>query len=378
MEVDEPRVARALSKELRALCAGTPELLCFMEVCGTHTMAIAASGLKSLFPENLRLVSGPGCPVCVTEKRFIDQALAIGREYDAVLVTFGDLIRVPGSQGSLAGFRAEGGRVRVVYSPMDALDIALKAAPTPAVFLGVGFETTVPTVAATVKTALARGIDNFFVLPAFKPIHPPLRMLAAKEELDGFRLPGHVSAITGSESYAYLVTDFGKSGVVAGFEPLDILVALKDLVRITVERTPGIINDYSRVVRRDGNSTARNVINEVFEPADASWRGLGPIPGSGLRFRSRYSRFDAEAHFPVEIPEARDDPRCLCAPILTGSATPDQCRLFGTGCTPEDPVGPCMVSSEGTCAAYYKYGGDRAHATAAHDVQHPGMDHRSP
>lgn len=354
--VAESKVARALSNELRALCARSSKRLCFMEVCGTHTMAIAASGLKSLFPENLRLVSGPGCPVCVTEKRFIDQALAIGREFDTVLVTFGDLIRVPGSQGSLAGFRAEGGRVRVVYSPMDALGIAREVAPTPTVFLGVGFETTIPTVAATLKAARAKAIENFFVLPAFKTIHPPLKILAAKEELDGFLLPGHVSAITGADSYAYLVTDYGKSGVVAGFEPLDILVGLKDLVKMIVDGAPKIVNDYGRVVRGHGNTTARKLIDEVFEPADASWRGLGLIPGSGLKLRSYYSSFYAEARFPVSIPEAGDDPRCLCAAILTGSATPDRCRLFGRSCTPEDPVGPCMVSSEGTCAAHYKYG----------------------
>jgi len=331
-----------------------------MEVCGTHTMAIAAGGLKSLFPDNLRLVSGPGCPVCVTEKVFIDRALAVGREHGACLVTFGDLVRVPGTVGSLETFRSEGGKVRVVYSPMDMIGVALEQAPLPTVFLGVGFETTVPTVAASLKTALARGIENLFVLPAFKTIHPPLEILAAKEELDGFLLPGHVSAIIGSDSYRYLADDFHKTGVVAGFEPLDILLALKDLVTLAVDGTPKIINDYKRVVRGEGNPAARDVIYEVLEPADASWRGLGLIPGSGLRFKGPYSRFDATVHLPVEVPPAKDDPRCLCAAILTGGTTPDKCRLFGKECTPEDPVGPCMVSSEGTCAAYYKYGDSSA------------------
>jgi hydrogenase expression/formation protein HypD len=239
---------------------------------------------------------------------------------------------------------------------MDALNIAIESAPMPTVFLGVGFETTIPTVAVTLKTALAHGIDNFFVLSAFKTIHPPLRILATRKELNGFLLPGHVSAIVGSESYRYLATDLGKSGVVAGFEPLDILVGMRDLLKMTLEKAPAIMNDYTRVVRGDGNPIARELIAEVFEPADASWRGLGVIPGSGLRFRPQYSQFDAEARFPVMVPRAEDDPRCLCAAILTGSTTPDKCGLFGKQCTPDDPVGPCMVSSEGTCAAHYKYG----------------------
>jgi hydrogenase expression/formation protein HypD len=329
----------------------------FMEVCGTHTMAIAQSGMRSLFPEQLRLVSGPGCPVCVTETEFIDRALAVGRSYGALLVTFGDLARVPGSAGSLAAYRSEGGAVRVVYSPTDVLEIARCEAPRPTVFLGVGFETTIPTCAGLLKMALSRSVKNLFVLGAFKTIHPPLRILAAKENLDGFLLPGHVSAIIGSDSYAYLAEEFGKSGVVAGFEPLDILLGVKDLVRLTAGGSPRIVNDYKRVVRPQGNPNAQELINEVFEPSDASWRGLGMIAGSGLRFKGPYRRFDAATQLPVETRPARDDPRCQCAAILTGSRTPDNCGLFGRECTPDDPVGPCMVSSEGTCAAYYRYGG---------------------
>ncbi|MBI4966096.1 MAG: hydrogenase formation protein HypD [Desulfomonile tiedjei] len=353
---DESRTAKALAQEIGEICSKTSGPLRFMEVCGTHTMAVHAAGLKSLFPDNLFLVSGPGCPVCVTEKRFIDEAMLIGQQHDACMATFGDLVRVPGSFGSLATFRSEGGTVRVVYSPMDAIDIAAAVSPRPVVFLGVGFETTIPTIAATLKTALARGTENLFVLPAFKTIHPPLRILAAKEDLHGFLLPGHVSAIIGSDSYEYLVRDFRKPGAVAGFEALDILLALRDLVRMAVDKSPAIINDYKRVVRSEGNPVARAVVDEVFEVSDASWRGLGLIPGSGLALKGPYARFDAAKSFPVEVPEAKDDPRCLCAAILTGAKTPDRCGLFGKECTPEDPVGPCMVSSEGTCAAYYKYG----------------------
>lgn len=348
--------ARALQREIAQYCEESEGPLRFMEVCGTHTMAVAESGLRSLFPENLHLVSGPGCPVCVTETQYIDHAVALGREHNAVLVTFGDLVRVPGSNGSLADFRSEGGSVRVVYSPMDALVAASENPGRPTVFLGVGFETTIPTVAATVKAAHTAGIHNFYVLCAFKTIHEPLKILADKSDLHGFLLPGHVSAIVGTKCYEYLVTDFGKPGAVAGFEAADILLALRELVRMASEQSPEIVNSYARVVRPDGNPAARAIINEVLEPADASWRGLGVISGSGLKLTGEYARFDAATHLPVDVPPAKDDPRCLCAAILTGSKTPNKCGLFGRECTPESPVGPCMVSSEGTCAAYFKYG----------------------
>lgn len=353
---DENRAARELAREIALSAAAIPRPVRIMEVCGTHTMAIHEAGLKSLLPENLMLVSGPGCPVCVTEMSFIDQAILTGKEHGARLVTFGDLVRVPGSFGSLASYRSEGGTVSVVYSPMDVIGIAEEEGSRPTVFLGVGFETTVPTIAATLKTALAKGVENLFVISAFKTIHPPLKILAAKEDLDGFLLPGHVSAILGSQCYDYLVQDFRKAGAVAGFEGLDILLALRHLIEMIATGSPQIVNDYKRVVRSDGNPTARAIVDEVFEPCDASWRGLGVIPGSGLTPKGPYARFDASMRLPVDVPPAEDDPRCQCAAILTGSRTPDKCGLFGKECTPEDPVGPCMVSSEGTCAAYYKYG----------------------
>lgn len=356
MKSNEHLTARALADEIHRVASRSGETMRFMEVCGTHTMAVAESGLKALLPDTVRLVSGPGCPVCVTEKLFIDEALAMGRHHDACLVTFGDLVRVPGSDGSLATYRSEGGSVHVVYSPLDAIQVARDISPKPAVFLGVGFETTVPTVAATLKTALMQDVKNLYVIPAFKTIHPPLKVLAGKEDLHGFLLPGHVSAIIGADCYDYLSTEFGKPGVVAGFEALDILLALRDLVTMVMDDKPAVANAYKRVVRNEGNPTARDLLYEVFEPADAQWRGLGVIPGSGLAFRESYRRFDAREHLPVDVPPAKDDPRCLCAAILTGSRTPDGCGLFGRECTPEDPVGPCMVSSEGTCAAYYKYG----------------------
>ena len=352
----QAQAARKLIKDIKDTCSGPIRPMKFMEVCGTHTMAIHESGLKSLLHPEVTLVSGPGCPVCVTEKSFIDHAVLIGREYDACLVTFGDLIRVPGTFGSMAEFRSQGGTVRIIYSPMDCLEIASKEHPRPVIFLGVGFETTSPTIAATVKAASANNLKNFFVLPAFKTIHPPLRILASKPDLTGFLLPGHVSAIIGSDCYSYLAQNYQKPGVVAGFEALDILIAIRDLVRMASNGEAQIINDYKRVVRGYGNLAAQRLTDEVFEPCDAAWRGLGIIPASGLTFREPYSRFDASRAFPVEVQEAKDDPRCRCADILTGNLQPDRCGLFGKECTPEDPVGPCMVSSEGTCAAYHKYG----------------------
>ena len=266
---EESLTARALARSIDEICSRHPGALRFMEVCGTHTMAIHAAGLKKLLPKNLQLVSGPGCPVCVTEKGFIDRAILTGEKHQACIVTFGDLVRVPGSSGSLATFRAEGGRVRVVYSPADAIGVAEEEAPRPVVFLGVGFETTSPTIAVTLKMALSKGIENLFVLPAFKTIHQPLKILAAKKDLHGFLLPGHVSAIIGSDSYGYLVDEFQKPGVVAGFEPLDILLALRDLAEMAVAHQPKIVNDYKRVVRGQGNSAARSIVDEVFKPTDA-------------------------------------------------------------------------------------------------------------
>ncbi|MFH0959672.1 MAG: hydrogenase formation protein HypD [Pseudomonadota bacterium] len=353
----EKQAASRLSNDINSMLRGYAGSMKFMEVCGTHTMAIHSSGVKSLLNKQISLVSGPGCPVCVTEKLFIDQAMFLAEHFGVCLITFGDLIRVPGSNGSLADLRSRGYSVKVVYSPMDSIEIALELAPRPVVFLGIGFETTIPTVAVTVKTAFERQVDNLFILPAFKTIHEPLKILASNKDLTGFLLPGHVSAIIGVDCYDYLVKDFKKPGVVAGFEGLDILYAMRSLVQMTVSGEPGIENNYRTVVRSEGNVFARKLIDEVFEPADASWRGLGLIKGSGLAFKPPYDDFDALKRFPMQLPDAPDDPRCKCARILTGALTPNQCGLFGKECVPETPVGPCMVSSEGTCAAYYKYGG---------------------
>ncbi|MGC8658948.1 MAG: hydrogenase formation protein HypD [Desulfomonilaceae bacterium] len=353
----EQKAAQKLASDINFMLSEHAGSVKFMEVCGTHTMAIHSSGIKSLFTKKLLLVSGPGCPVCVTEKLFIDQAIFLGAEHRACIATFGDLIRVPGSEGSLADLRSKGGLVRVVYSPMDTIKIAVDMAPKPVIFLGVGFETTIPTVAATLKAAKAKNIRNLFVLPAFKTIHRPLKILASQPGLTGFILPGHVSAIIGADSYRYLVEDYHKPGVVTGFDALDILVAIRSLVQMALNKEARIENKYKTVVKPKGNAVATALINEVFEPAEAKWRGLGLIPDSGLSLKTPYETFDAYKQFRIQVDPAADDARCKCARILTGELTPYQCGLFGKECVPETPVGPCMVSSEGTCAAYYKYGG---------------------
>jgi len=328
-----------------------------MEVCGTHTMAIARSGLKALAPEGARLVSGPGCPVCVTPAEVIDLGIALAGEPDVVLCTFGDMVRVPGSAGSLDEARARGADVRVVYSPRDCLEIAKEFKDRRVVFFAVGFETTQPGIAATVVEARESGVDNFFILPAMKLIPPALRALLQDKEtrIDGFILPGHVSVVLGVEPYQFLADEFGRSGVIAGFEGEAILRAVDRLIELIAGGRPAVQNAYAGVVRPDGNARARELIAKVFEPADASWRGLGVIPASGLSLRPEYESFDA-SRFDVELPRSEPtDSGCRCGEVLKGMIEPAECALFGKACLPDRPVGPCMVSAEGACQAHYRY-----------------------
>jgi hydrogenase expression/formation protein HypD len=330
----------------------------FMEVCGTHTMAIARFGLRQLLPDNIRLVSGPGCPVCVTPQEYVDHAVALARAPDVTVATFGDMMRVPGSTADLLRTQAEGADVRLVYSPSEALAAARAEPNRVVVFLGVGFETTAPTIAATVEAAAVEGVDNFYVLVAHKLIPPALRALceAGEVALDGFLCPAHVSAIIGASAYRFVVDDYGLACAVAGFEPVDIMQGIYLLLRQCADGERRVDNAYARVVREDGNPHAQRLLAEVFAPADSRWRGLGVIPGSGLDFAPAYERFDAEAAVPVEVEETVVDAGCICGEILTGAKAPALCALFGGRCTPEAPVGPCMVSSEGSCAAAFKYG----------------------
>jgi hydrogenase expression/formation protein HypD len=329
-----------------------------MEVCGTHTMAIARNALKSKFPENVTMLSGPGCPVCVTPAEMIDAAIEISKLPGVIVTTFGDMLRVPGSASSLEKERAAGADVKMVYSPYDALEMAVSQSKKQVVFLGVGFETTSPAIAATVIWAKKRKAGNFTVLSMFKTIPNALKAILAVKgrRIDGFLLPGHVSAIIGEQPYAFLSGKYGIPGVISGFEPYDILKSVEILLGMINAGKASIVNQYTRIVNPEGNPIARKTINTVFEEADSAWRGIGCIPKSGLIFKRSYSAFDAARRFKIKITQGRENTGCICGNILTGLNGPQECKLFGKACTPQNPIGPCMVSSEGACAAQYKYG----------------------
>lgn len=331
-----------------------------MEVCGTHTMAIARSGLKQLLPPNIKLISGPGCPVCVTPAGAMDEILRLSSLDHITIATYGDLLRVPGSQpgDSLQRRRALGADVRVVYSPMDALDIAQGEPDRQVVFLGVGFETTAPGTALAVLEAQRRSLTNFSMLCLLKRTPPALRALIAQEDfhIDGFLCPGHVATILGSDAFRFLPEEYGLPAVVAGFETGDLLAALVRLVRQLEARAPALENEYSRAVAPQGNRAALAVMERVLEPCPNVWRGLGAIPDSGFRLQGAYSDYDAAQRFGF-CPENREETAgCRCGDVICGRLEPGQCPLFGSACQPEHPVGPCMVSTEGACAAAYHYG----------------------
>ena len=361
----DPHAARAVSKAIRERSTRPLRL---MEFCGGHTHAILRFGIPDLLPPTVELRSGPGCPVCVTSATDLDHAIALAQVSDAILATFGDMIRVPGSpppfappqQGgrNLAQAKAEGANVRVIYSPLDALKIARQNPEHPVIFLGVGFETTAPMVASAVLRAKAEGIENFFVFSTHKMTPPATRAIldSGAVALDGVIGPGHVTTIIGSEAWRFLPEEYNMPCAVAGFEPLDILRAVLALVEMAEGEHPRVDNAYARSVRREGNVAARQALERVFEVAPVEWRGLGTVPTSGLRLRDKYSRFDAAEVFPVEVEPAHEPPGCRCGDILRGVLPPTDCPLFAQACTPQHPIGPCMVSAEGACAAYYRYG----------------------
>jgi hydrogenase expression/formation protein HypD len=351
--------ARALVERIESLLAGPTAL---MEVCGTHTVAISRFGLRSMLPADLKLLSGPGCPVCVTPLSEIDLAIAVAREPNVIVTTFGDMMRVPGSRSSLEAERAEGADVRILYSPLEALDVAEAESDAEVVFIGVGFETTSPTIAASVVAAERRGVRNFSVLPFFKTVPNALDMLAALpgRALDGFICPGHASVIIGSGAYEPVVRERNMPCVVVGFEPLDILsgiaMLLEQVKGIREESgTARVENEYSRAVTREGNQAAQRLLADVFTECDAEWREIGVIPASGYEFSERYASFDARRRLDVEVPPPARETGCVCGEIMLGLKLPTDCPLFAGRCTPRDPVGPCMVSTEGSCAAFYKY-----------------------
>jgi len=354
----------AMRRKLDALVSKIGRAVTFMEVCGTHTVAIFRSGLRSLLPDGLRLLSGPGCPVCVTDQREIDMAISLAGEGRMVL-TYGDMMRVPGSgvpgkADSLAGKKSSGARVEVVTSAMQPIEIAKNNPGSEVVFLGVGFETTAPATAVALKQAHSHELRNFSVLCLHKTVPPVMRSLCSNPALkiDGFILPGNVTVVTGIQDYAFLTDELHKAAVVAGFEPEEILAGL---VGLSYQVATGRFSlDAYRVndVPKAGNAAARKILSEVFEPCDAAWRGLGRIPGSGLRVAKAYSRFDAAERFGLDTltdPPVTKSNSCRCGEILTGLLTPTECELYGTACTPANPIGPCMVSSEGTCGAWQRF-----------------------
>ncbi len=343
----------AVSGELKRI---SKKEISLMEVCGGHTMAIHRFGLRALLPPNIRLLSGPGCPVCVSSQHFLDTAIACSKVPGAILTTYGDLIRVPGSVTSLEKEKANGADIRIVYSVLEAVEIAGKNPGRPVFFLGIGFETTAPATAAAIAQAESQNRANFFVLSAHKIMPPVMKALVDEGvKIDGFIAPGHVSAITGTSIYNDLARVHGLGVVVAGFEPLDMMQAILMLVRQFEAGTPKVEIQYRRLVHPEGNKIATELLDRVFEQKDDRWRGLGVIPGSGLKIRAEFSGFDAEKQFPLTIPEPKDPKGCICGSILRGLKTPADCNLFAKSCTPEEPVGACMVSGEGTCATYYKY-----------------------
>jgi len=350
----DPDRAMALAEAIRAHAARPARL---MEFCGGHTHAILRFGIPDLLPDTIELHSGPGCPVCVTSAADIDHAIELARIPDVILTTFGDMIRVPGSRSSLAKAKAEGADIRVVYSPLDALEIARQSPGRPVVFLGIGFETTTPTVAASVLAAEAEDVSNFYVFSVHKLTPPATKAILAADgvALDGIIGPGHVSTVIGSNAWRFLSEDHGIPCAITGFEPTDILRAILSLVEMIEENHPAVTNNYARSVLPDGNPAARMAMNQVFEVTDAEWRGLGTVPQSGLGLRPAYSQFDAAVNFPVELPPTREPPGCRCGDVLRGGVRPPECEFFAKACTPQNPIGPCMVSAEGACAAYYRY-----------------------
>ncbi len=348
-------LARGLLASIERISARHVRL---MEFCGGHTVAIMRHGIRQLLPPTIEMLSGPGCPVCVTDNADLDRAVALARLPGVILTTFGDMLRVPGSRSSLQEARAEGADVRIVYSTLDALEIARQNSARRVAFLGVGFETTAPTVAASVLQAARDGLGNYFVLSLHKLCPPAIKALldAGQVRISGLICPGHVSAVIGSRSWDFVARDYGLPCVVSGFEPLDILQAVHMLVEQVEAGRSRVEIAYRRGVTQEGNRRALEIMHQVFVPGPARWRGMGAVPGSGLLLRDEYRRFDAGAAFEFDPGPTLEPKGCICGEVLRGVRTPPDCALFRTVCTPANPAGPCMVSSEGCCAAYYLYG----------------------
>ena len=332
-----------------------------MEVCGTHTVAIFRAGIRQLLPKNIELVSGPGCPVCVTSDDYIDKAIAYSKLKDVTITTFGDMLKVPGSTSSLTEAQGEDSDIRIVYSPLDSIEIAKQNPTRKVIFLAVGFETTAPTAAATVLSAKSQGINNLYMLSAQKLVPPALRMLLSDPEVkvDGFILPGHVAVVTGRSTFDFLASEYKIPSVVTGFEPLEILRSILHLLIMISRNRAEVVNEYTSVVSENGNIAAQNILSQVYESVNADWRGIGSIKNSGLKIREEFAEFDVECILPIQVKSTTKKTSCRCGEVLKGLITPLECPLFGKACIPTHSVGPCMVSVEGVCSAWYKYGGSR-------------------
>jgi hydrogenase expression/formation protein HypD len=347
-----------VDKAIRNLYGKIGRSVNLMEVCGTHTVAIFKHGIRSLLPEGLRLLSGPGCPVCVTSIRDVDKAVAMSKHEGVIFTTFGDMMRVPGGQQSLSEAKAEGADIRIVYSPLDCLKIAKENANKKVIFFSAGFETTSPSGAATLSEAERQGINNFSIFSVNKLVPPALEALLQSDDvkIDGFLLPGHVSTIIGSKVYNFIPEKYHTPCVITGFGAQDILAGILMLLKQVAEKRAAVEIQYRSVVTEEGNKKAVEFINEYFEPCDSYWRGIGLLPGSGLKLKEKWRHRDAEALFDLKVPDVQEPKGCLCGQVLRGVKIPSECPLFGKACTPEKPVGACMVSTEGSCAAYYRYG----------------------
>lgn len=351
----DPKLARELLGYIDELVSDKP--LNLMEVCGTHTVSIARYGFRSIMPKNLKLLSGPGCPVCVTADEDIDHIITLAQVDNTIITTFGDMLRVPGSHSSLLKEKAQGRDVRVCYSPLESLQIARENPSKEVIFVGVGFETTAPVVGAALLQAADEGLKNFSIYGSHKTMPAALEAIVNDPEvhIDGLILPGHVSTIIGKAPYEFLSSQYHIPGAITGFEPVDVLEGIILLLKMITDDNPQIANAYQRGVKDSGNVAAQALIEQVFEPCDVAWRGLGVIPGSGLAIKDDYAAWDASKRFEVEVEPPRGHKGCRCGDILRGIMAPDCCPLFGKACNPEHPIGPCMVSSEGSCAAYYRY-----------------------
>ncbi len=354
-EFRETKVLNDLGKHLKNF--SFEREINIMEVCGTHTHSIHRFGIHKLLPKNVNHISGPGCPVCVTPISYIDTAIRLLEVENNVIVTFGDMVRVPGSFSSLEKEKANGRDIRIVYSPLETLNYAMKEKNKNFIFLAVGFETTVPSIAGTIEEAEKRELENFYILCGNKTLPNALRALIESENyISAFLLPGHVSTVVGSDEYEFIVKEYNIPCAISGFEPFDIIIGYISILNQIKNNNFFLANTYIRSVKKEGNRLAKEYIKKFFDEEDSEWRGIGIIRNSGLRLKEEYKKYDALTRFNIKVENVQDNPSCRCGDVLKGKIKPTDCLLFRVVCSPENPIGPCMVSSEGTCAAYFKYG----------------------